>query len=186
MASFVTDLEIWLSEQKEKYDNRPRLDLWWDSNILAPNPESDSSERPGGQFPGEFIGPKVPGQFPGEFIGPTLPGIPSALMEVINNPSIMITKEMLPIINDDQIVVTREGQPAKKLSGRDVIRSSGQFSQANLVGRTPIRRAKKKRKVSKYQKEFGQQLKKLKAKHPRSKIQSLMKRAHAATRKALK
>ena len=176
MASFVTELEIWLSEQKEKYDNRPKLDLWSDSNIMTPNPEEpgESSMR---------ISP-IPSPNPSrtEMMGP----MPLALMEVINDPSIIVTKEMLPIINDDQIVVTREGQPAKKLSGRDVIRSSGQFSQANLVGRTPIRRTKKKRKVSKYQKEFGQQLKKLKAKHPRSKIQSLMKRAHAATRKALK
>jgi len=43
---------------------------------------------------------------------------------------------------------------------------------------------KKKRKVSAYQKEFGRQLKKLKKKHPRTPVQRLMKRAHAATRKA--
>jgi len=46
--------------------------------------------------------------------------------------------------------------------------------------------AKKKRKVSKYGREFGRQLKALKRKHPRSKITSLMSRAHRATRKALK
>lgn len=46
--------------------------------------------------------------------------------------------------------------------------------------------AKKKRKVSRYQKEFGKQLKILKRKHPRTKISSLMKRAHRATRKAMK
>ena len=44
---------------------------------------------------------------------------------------------------------------------------------------------KKKRKVSKYQKEFGRQLKLLKKKFPRTAITKLMKRAHAATRKAL-
>jgi len=48
--------------------------------------------------------------------------------------------------------------------------------------RTP----KKKRKVSKYQKEFGRQLKRLKKKHPRTPVTRLMKRAHAATRKAMK
>jgi hypothetical protein len=58
---------------------------------------------------------------------------------------------------------------------------STQFTRASLLPSM-----KKKRKVSKYQKEFGKQLKKLKAKHPRTKIQNLMKRAHAATRKALK
>jgi len=40
--------------------------------------------------------------------------------------------------------------------------------------------------VSKYQKEFGKQLKKLKAKHPRTKITRLMKRAHSATRRSMK
>ena len=45
---------------------------------------------------------------------------------------------------------------------------------------------KAKRKVSKYQKRFGQELKKLKKAHPRTKVQNLMKRAHRATKKALK
>ena len=44
---------------------------------------------------------------------------------------------------------------------------------------------KKKRKVSKYQKEFGRQMKKLKAAHPRTKVTQLMSRGHTATRKAL-
>ena len=69
--------------------------------------------------------------------------------------------------------------------GRRTIARSGQFSRANILPRvaTPV---KKKRKVSKYQKEFGKQLKKLVAKHPRTKITRLMKRAHSATRKAMK
>jgi len=112
--------------------------------------------------------------------------LPRALMEVINDEMITITPEMLPIINDPEIVVTRNGQPAKKLSGRDVIRSSGQFSRSNILPNLPVARSKKKKKVSKYQKEFGRQLKKLKAKHPRTQIKNLMKRAHSATRKALK
>ena len=69
--------------------------------------------------------------------------------------------------------------------GRETIRRSGQFSRANILPNfAPAK--KKKRKVSKYQKEFGKQLKKLKAKHPRTKITRLMKRAHTATRKAMK
>ena len=47
-----------------------------------------------------------------------------------------------------------------------------------------LRASKKKRKVSAYQKEFGRQLKKLKKKHPRTPVTRLMKRAHAATKKA--
>lgn len=45
---------------------------------------------------------------------------------------------------------------------------------------------KVRKKVSKYQREFGRQLKKLKVKHPRTKVQSLMKKAHSLTKKALK
>ena len=44
--------------------------------------------------------------------------------------------------------------------------------------------AKPKRKVSAYQREFGRQLKKLKKAHPRTPVTRLMKRAHAATRRA--
>jgi len=44
---------------------------------------------------------------------------------------------------------------------------------------------KKKRKVSRYQKEIGKQMKKLKAAHPRTKVTQLMSRGHTATRKAL-
>ena len=44
---------------------------------------------------------------------------------------------------------------------------------------------KKKRRVSRYQKEFGRQMKRLKALHPRTKVTALMSRGHSATRKAL-
>lgn len=44
----------------------------------------------------------------------------------------------------------------------------------------------KKRKVSKYQKRFGRELKALKKKHPRTNPRTLMKRAHAATKRALR
>ena len=45
---------------------------------------------------------------------------------------------------------------------------------------------KKRRKVSAYQKEFGSQLKKLKSKHHRTKISSLMRKAHVNTRRKMK
>jgi hypothetical protein len=45
---------------------------------------------------------------------------------------------------------------------------------------------KKKRRVSKYQREFGRQLKALKRKHPRTPVTKLMKRAHSATKKAMR
>ena len=45
---------------------------------------------------------------------------------------------------------------------------------------------KAKRKVTKYQRELGRQLKKLKKKHPRTPVSKLMKRAHRATKKVMK
>ena len=50
--------------------------------------------------------------------------------------------------------------------------------------RSQIKALKPKRKVSAYQKEFGRQLKKLKKAHPKTPVTRLMKRAHAATKKA--
>ena len=50
--------------------------------------------------------------------------------------------------------------------------------------RSLLSAGKPKRKVSAYQREFGRQLKKLKRAHPRTPVTKLMKRAHAATKRA--
>ena len=109
----------------------------------------------------------------------------SKVMEIVNDDTITITPEILEVINDPMARMTDDGQVAR-LSGRDVIRRSGQFSRSALLPSLPLAKPKKKRKVSKYQKEFGKQLKKLKAKHPRTPVTKLMKRAHTKTRKAMK
>lgn len=89
--------------------------------------------------------------------------------EMINEPSITLTAEDLPIINDPSIMMD--------LSGNLV---TNPF--AILASELP---KKKKKEVSKYQKELGRQLKMLKKKHPRKKVTALMKQAHKLTRKAL-
>jgi len=66
---------------------------------------------------------------------------------------------------------------------RSLISSERESEGATLAAAAP---KKKKRKVSKYSREFGRQLKALKKKHPRSKISSLMTKAHVKTRKAMK
>ena len=63
--------------------------------------------------------------------------------------------------------------------GRKTLHHSSRSLQFGLE---PVR---KKRKVSKYQREFGRQLKALKRKHPRTSIGILMKKAHKATKRAL-
>ena len=50
----------------------------------------------------------------------------------------------------------------------------------------PVAAKKKARKVSAYSKRYGREYKRLKAKHPRASFGSLSKKAHAATRKAMK
>lgn len=60
--------------------------------------------------------------------------------------------------------------------------TSERESEGAVEAAAPV---KKKRKVSRYQREFGKQMKKLKAAHPRTKITALMSRGHTATRKAL-
>ena len=45
---------------------------------------------------------------------------------------------------------------------------------------------KKRKKVSKYSREFGRQLKILIKKHPRTKVTQLMSKAHRNTRRELK
>jgi len=62
--------------------------------------------------------------------------------------------------------------------------SSERESEGATLAAAPAK--KKGRKVSKYSREFGIQLKKLIKKHPRSKVTQLMAKAHRATRKSLK
>ena len=78
---------------------------------------------------------------------------------------------------------------------RGLLLASGRVPEpvADLVANSPPVVAvndavvkKTKRKVSKYQKEFGKQLKRLKKKHPRTNVQNLMKKAHRETRRILK
>jgi hypothetical protein len=67
---------------------------------------------------------------------------------------------------------------------RSLISSERESEGASLANREMNK--PKKRKKSKYQRELGRQLKMLKKKHPRTAITKLMKRAHRATKKALK
>ena len=73
----------------------------------------------------------------------------------------------------EAIAQDREAAPPRRNRGR---------GRGSRLSRVPI--PKPKRKVSAYQREFGRQLKKLKRAHPRTPVTKLMKRAHAATRRA--
>jgi len=65
---------------------------------------------------------------------------------------------------------------------RSLISSERESEGVTLAAKEP---KKKKRKVSKYSREFGIQLSKLIKKHPRTKVTGLMEKAHSKTRAAL-
>ena len=119
------------------------------------------------------------------------PNREEVLMEVMNNDDIVLDAQMVKEINNPEIKMLPTGEITKLIrkpkrksprkTGRDIIRSSSQFSRQNLVPNF-----KPKRKKSKYQIELGKNLKMLKKKHPRTKIQNLMKKAHKLTKKSLK
>ena len=111
-----------------------------------------------------------------------------AMEQIVNDDNIVLTPEMVDIINDPMMRMTRNGEITRR-TGRDVIRRSGQFARSNILPNLPGSQAatrKKTRKPSRYQRELAKQLKALKKKHPRTKMIALMKRAHRATKKALK
>jgi|TARA_R110000824_G_scaffold400892_2_gene609768 hypothetical protein len=69
------------------------------------------------------------------------------------------------------------------LGGKGLMDFESLIETGPTVGRKVQKKVRASRKVSAYQLEFGRQLKKLKKKHPRTKISRLMKRAHTATKK---
>ena len=75
--------------------------------------------------------------------------VPDALMEVMNNDSIMLTPEMVAAINDPSMRMTKRGELARR-TGKDVIRTSNQFSRSAILPDLPDQKTKKKRKKSKY------------------------------------
>ena len=103
---------------------------------------------------------------------PTMITREEVIQMLVNDPLLEITEDMLPIINDPSVMMNNNGELVQN-------QFAEQFRRDKLL-------PKPKRKVSKYQKELGRQLKMLKKKHPRTKVTALMKRAHRLTRKALK
>ena len=92
-----------------------------------------------------------------------------AIMQIVNDPMVVLDDRMVDVINRPDIVFDEFG----------VLRQIGIDAAAPTI-------TKKKRRRSKYQIELGKQLKRLKKKHPRTPVTRLMKRAHRATKKALK
>ena len=76
------------------------------------------------------------------------------VQQMINDPQMKMTPELMEIINDDSLVmqegkIVARAETSAAPSARDVIRRSGQFSRANLLGRINpnVKRARKKTKT---------------------------------------
>ena len=69
---------------------------------------------------------------------------------------------------------------------RRLIDSERESEGSTLSLAAPADTPKRKRRVSQYQRKWGANLKKLKAKHPRTSHAVLMSKAHTLTRKEMK
>ena len=112
-----------------------------------------------------------------------------AVMEVINNPDITITPALVKAINDPGMIMTpdRGLVKASSPSGRDVIRSSGQFTNMGIP--LPTKRTRKKTKMdrtmSKCLKMANARLRNKNGKLKKGKTMSdVMKMAHRLCKKS--
>jgi len=103
------------------------------------------------------------------------------LAAVVNDPAIEVSPAMVEAINDPSVMMTPAGETVRTTAP---VRQ--RIGKAPLYPSVSTRKVKRRRKVSNYQKTFGKNLKKLKLKHPRTQIGTLMKRAHRMTKKVLK
>lgn len=123
---------------------------------------------------------------------------PDPLMEVINNPSITMSADEKKAVNDPKVMMTPGGRLTRvrrqPKSGRDVIRSSGQFTNMGIP-LPPVKRTRKKTKMdktmSKCLKEANQKLRtKPTKKFPKGRLRKgvtqsdVMKLAHRLCKKS--
>jgi len=73
-------------------------------------------------------------------------------------------------------IATGRGVPVEQMAGKPFLKS-----RTSRVVKT-----KAKRQVTKYQREFGRQLKRLKKQHTRTPMHKLMKKAHLATKRSMR
>lgn len=106
---------------------------------------------------------------------------------ISNNPATVLVK--LILLGDSGGFSRGELEDIARGGSTKITRSSpGNLKRAARMNNIPIpsRKTKQKRKVSRYQRVFGKNLKALKRKHPRTDISLLMKKAHRMTRREMK
>ena len=131
---------------------------------------------------------------------PPIPPMPAdpieAVMEVVNNPDITVTPAIAKVINDPKKMITATGEvitltesQVRTPSGRDVIRSSGQFRSTGipLPGKRTRKKTKTDRTMSSCLKQANAKGKLKNGKFRKGWDQSrIMTYAHKLCRKAMK
>jgi hypothetical protein len=106
---------------------------------------------------------------------------------ISNNPATVLVKLILlgdsgGFSSEELATISRGGSTKINSSSGNSSRRSTRMDNIPI----PSRKTKQKRKVSRYQRVFGKNLKALKRKHPRTDISVLMKKAHRMTRREMK
>lgn len=115
-----------------------------------------------------------------------------ALQTIANDDSVMLTPKMIDVINDPMLRIMSNGDVVRR-TGRDVIKSSGQFSRANLISGltadvSPTKRTRKKtstdKKMSKALRLANQKFRTTKGKLRKGATQAqIMRYAHKLLKK---
>jgi len=130
---------------------------------------------------------------------PTAPFV-APLMDIVNDPQIVLTPEDVAIINDPEVVMTPSGEVARRMepvqtmpSGRSVIRKSGQFSRYNLMPNFTVPKKRVRKSRSKYRVAYKAAFRKIKpsmmtkaGKWKKGGFKAAVKASHKAARKATK
>lgn len=115
-----------------------------------------------------------------------------ALETITNDDSVVLDSALVEMINDPVIRMTRNGEMTRR-TGRDVIRRSGQFSRSAILPNLPVPRTRRKAKNTAYRRAYKAAFKRLKpskmtksGKWKKGGFKQVVQAAHKAARKATK
>lgn len=113
-----------------------------------------------------------------------------AIMTIVNDDNITLTPKEVELINDPQVRMMPNGEVVRRVSGREQIRRSGQFSRSALLPDLPQTKPRRKTNYQRtYKTKFDKVQKKYKKKDGtwmKNGFKKAVKEAHRLTKKALK
>ena len=115
-----------------------------------------------------------------------------ALETITNDDSVVLDSALVEMINDPVIRMTRNGEMTRR-TGRDVIRRSGQFSRASILPNLRPPRTRRKAKNTAYRRAYKAAFERLKpsnmtkaGKWKKGGFKRVVQASHKAARKATK